>query len=481
MAGSRLIPLRIVLALSFPITAWTHNPTVEWIKCPVGITSPVECGQIQVPLDHATPDGETITPGLTRLQATNPGCGPRQGLYIENGGPGEPNVQTPSQLANALSTGGNLRHWLPLVQNFDIISVDMRGTCRSNSVQCDKDLYTKVQWPMIKDHQTYNETMARAKEWGETCVNMTGPLINHLGTDQAIHDYEMVRQALEHDKFNYLGLSYGTQIGSEYSDMYPDHVGRMVLDGVTNRHMHEEDRMTTFAAGLDAVLADFFRWCNGTTTSPLYGRDQAAILDWIIDTAAKGQLFLTGCNDLLGVCGDGSGVSDWLIMLAIETSLHDERSGVIFQNKPPATNTTVFSELAITCSDRSDRVLSVEDFRNIWTVTPLIAPHSRGMGIVSQALTVCTAWPVKPLNPPRDFNLTRQKSLPPVMLVNSFYDEATVSPWGLGMRANMATAFSIYRNGSGHTSFSLQGDTADAITAFLTKGSIPKEGTIYQS
>ncbi|PKK51146.1 hypothetical protein CI102_5701 [Trichoderma harzianum] len=141
----------------------------------------------------------------------------------------------------------------------------------------------------------------------------------------------------------------------------------------------------------------------------------------------------------------------------------------------------VFPELAITCSDRSDRVLSVEDFRNIWTVTPLIAPHSRGMGIVSQALTVCTGWPVKPLNPLRDFNLTRQKTLPPVMLVNSFYDEATVLPWGLGMRANMPTAFSIYRNGSGHTSFSLQGDTAGAITAFLANGSIPKDGTIYQS
>lgn len=67
------------------------------------------------------------------------------------------------------------------------------------------------------------------------------------------------------------------------------------------------------------------------------------------------------------------------------------------------------------------------------------------------------------------------------MLVSSFYDEATPSPWGLGMRANMPTAFSIHRNGSGHTSFSLQGDTADSITAFLVNGSIPDGSTIYQS
>lgn len=196
----------------------------------------------------------------------------------------------------------------------------------------------------------------------------------------------MVRQALEHEKFNYLGFSYGTQTRSEYSDMYPDHVGRMVLDGLTNRYTHEEDRMTTFAAGFDSVLGDFFRWCNTTTTSALYGRDQVAIFDCIIGTAAKGHLLSTGCNDMFG-CGDGSAVSDWIIMLAIEISLHDgvkiklnstanyhpiakalnytysEKSGLIFQNRPPTID--IFSQHAITCADRSDRVLSVEDFRNI--------------------------------------------------------------------------------------------------------------------
>jgi hypothetical protein len=67
------------------------------------------------------------------------------------------------------------------------------------------------------------------------------------------------------------------------------------------------------------------------------------------------------------------------------------------------------------------------------------------------------------------------------MLVNAIFDPATLSPMGLSMRALMSNAFSIYRNGSGHTSFSHQGDTAGAETAFLVDGTIPEDGTVYQS
>lgn len=92
----------------------------------------------------------------------------------ENGGPGASNADTSTSLIQALATGADITHWLPLIQNYDIIGVDMRGTGTSSPVQCDKDMYTKVQRPMIKDQQTYDETIARAKVWGETCVNMTG-------------------------------------------------------------------------------------------------------------------------------------------------------------------------------------------------------------------------------------------------------------------------------------------------------------------
>lgn len=399
------------------------------------------------------------------------------------------------------AAGNNTKHWAPLRRKYDIIGVDMRGTGFSSPIKCDNNTFAKLQLPMMKDEETYNETIALAAAFGKTCLNMTGPLLYHMGTDQAIEDYEMIRQAFGNEKFNYLGFSYGTQLGSEYADKYPDNVGRMVLDAVYNRHLVDEDRMTTGAVGVESVLGDFFRWCNTTTDCALYGQDQPAVFDWIIDTAAKGELRRIGCSDTFG-CGDGSATPDWLISQLVQTSLHDgdtvfpnktsnyqylsavlnftyvERTGTAFVLQPDA---ETYPQIAITCSDRPERVLNVGDWRAIWTITPLLAPHYRGVGLLSQWLIICTGWPVKPLNPVRPFCPTRQKRLPPIMMVGAFYDPATASPWGLGMRALMPTAFTIYRNGSGHTSFGWQGDTAGAMTAFLVDGTRPEDGTVYQS
>ena len=67
------------------------------------------------------------------------------------------------------------------------------------------------------------------------------------------------------------------------------------------------------------------------------------------------------------------------------------------------------------------------------------------------------------------------------MLVNAFYDPSTVSPWGLDMRGQIPTGFSVYRNGGGHTSWSLNGETTRAVNAFLVHGEIPPDGTVYET
>ena len=57
------------------------NPSVNWIKCPASVPAPIECGTINVPLDHAHPHGSTITLSLTRLPA-NDSSGHSQALYM---------------------------------------------------------------------------------------------------------------------------------------------------------------------------------------------------------------------------------------------------------------------------------------------------------------------------------------------------------------------------------------------------------------
>ena len=56
-------------------------------------------------------------------------------------------------------------------------------------------------------------------------------VITSASTAFAARDMNSVRVALGEDKLHYWGLSYGTVIGAQFAAMFPDKVGRLVLDG----------------------------------------------------------------------------------------------------------------------------------------------------------------------------------------------------------------------------------------------------------
>ncbi|KAF6805254.1 hypothetical protein CSOJ01_09630 [Colletotrichum sojae] len=64
-------------------------------------------------------------------------------------------------------------------------------------------------------------------------------------------------------KLVYWGFSYGTLLGQTFAAMYPDSVGRLILDGVVNSHTY--DRPTWWVSTMrdsDAVLDKFFYYCH---------------------------------------------------------------------------------------------------------------------------------------------------------------------------------------------------------------------------
>ena len=53
----------------------------------------------------------------------------------------------------------------------------------------------------------------------------------HVSTADAAKDMDVLRAALDDGQLNYLGKSYGTFLGATYADLFPERVGRFVLDG----------------------------------------------------------------------------------------------------------------------------------------------------------------------------------------------------------------------------------------------------------
>ena len=79
------------------------------------------------------------------------------------------------------------------------------------------------------EEQNFAQT---SRDFAQGCSRNAAPLLAHVSTEEAARDMDILRAALGEKKLTYLGKSYGTYLGAIYADLFPDNVGRMVLDGV---------------------------------------------------------------------------------------------------------------------------------------------------------------------------------------------------------------------------------------------------------
>src|SRR5215213_405119 len=205
-----------------PAVAQTPGPGLDWRPCPAPFptsATPVvdpadfppglECATLSVPLDYGRPVDEQITIGLNRLPAIDPTQ--RIGSLIFNpGGPGG----AASEVIALEALGVSL--FTPAVrEQFDLIGMDPRGVGSSTPVRCDPVIWNDVVSWFPDDEETFTELRDHYRSFGESCLEMTGPLLNHLDTASVARDLEAVRLALSEGKLNFLGLSYGSERGTE--------------------------------------------------------------------------------------------------------------------------------------------------------------------------------------------------------------------------------------------------------------------------
>ncbi|MEK7948297.1 alpha/beta hydrolase [Pigmentiphaga sp. YJ18] len=67
-----------------------------------------------------------------------------------------------------------------------------------------------------------------ANALGDACLR--NPLVKYINTDATVRDMDLIRELLGDAKFNYVGISYGTWLGAWYASLFPERVGRVVLD-----------------------------------------------------------------------------------------------------------------------------------------------------------------------------------------------------------------------------------------------------------
>jgi pimeloyl-ACP methyl ester carboxylesterase len=223
-----------------------------------------QCGTVAVPVDYAKPDGPQAQLAVIRVPAT----GDRIGVLMVNpGGPGASAVDTVAGMGAALAD-------TDIGRRFDLVGFDPRGVGHSTpEVRCRSDAeFDSYRREPMTDYSP--EGVARIEQLyqnlAQNCIDKTGlEFLANVGTASTARDMDVVRSALGEQQINYLGFSYGTELGATYAERYPDRVRAMVLDGAVDPGSDPIGENIRQLAGFQMAFDDYAADCARSTDCPL--------------------------------------------------------------------------------------------------------------------------------------------------------------------------------------------------------------------
>ncbi len=442
--------------------------TIQWRPC-----SDYDCATIVAPLDYAEPGEQAITLSLARKRATQT---PKLGtLFVNPGGPG--------------ASGRNLVTYFASkgLEQYDIVGWDPRGTNASTPVQCfgERDTDALNQLDSSPDDAAETEALiVGTYEFAKSCWENSGRLLEHISTVDTVRDLDLMRALVGDQKLTYLGYSYGTQIGSFYADLFPQRVGRLVLDAAVDI---TDDDSVIQAMGFDLALGNFAAWCarQGCELGSTKDEVLKAVTDFLerLDGAplAVEDRKLTQSLAATGIAAYlYGGVPAWQVLArdlraAIGgdgTRLLRSSDSLNDRDQDGSYGSLFYSFPAIGCADSKD--LGVVEAEQRWAEDQKKAPiYGRYFG----PSYTCALWPVR--SAPQ-FKPTGSGAAP-ILVVGATGDPATPYQNAVTMAKQLESGVLLTYEGEGHGSFGGKSSCVDrAVIAYLTAGTVPADGTRCQ-
>ena len=326
----------------------------------------------------------------------------------------------------------------------------------------------------------------------DRCVDRMGTqLLATVGTATVAADMDTVRQALGDDKINYLGFSYGTQVGADYVNRFGDHVRAMVLDGAIDPSIDPVEKSIRQMAGFQVAFDDFAADCAQSPNCPL-GTDPAqsvnryhALVNPLATTPARttdprGLSYadaITGTVNALYTPGFWKYLTSGLLGLARGTDpgdlllLADEYQGRAadgsYRNLQDAFN-------AVRCVDApspTDPAVWAAADQRIRRVAPFLS-YGEFTGYAPR--DICAFWPVPATSVPAP-------ALPAapgqVVVVSTTHDPATPYQAGVDLARQLGASLITYA-GTQHTAVFNGIECIDtAVVNYLVDGTVP--GDLY--
>ncbi len=457
-----------------------YTQVLDWADCDNGM----ECATAKAPMDWANPSPET---DIELAVVRHPATGTKQGSLFTN--PGGPGASGFDFVYDSLDFAASA----DLQAAFDVVGWDPRGVGRSSAVKCyeapelDAFIFGLPEAP--RGTQAWIDEVTQSSiDFGQACLENTGELLQFIDTQSTVHDLDMLRAVVGDPKLNYLGYSYGSDIGSYYVENFPDKVGRLVVDGATDSSISVFEVGLVQTKGFQRALENYLKACpdlfddcpfTGDLTtdlatirglydrydaSPVAAPDgrmmDAGVLDIAMSMALYSQDSWPFLNDLFSEAQDG--VTDTAFFLA-DYYYSRDTDGTYADNSLEAF-------LAIYCVDypvETDPTVLAEQEVPLEQASPTTYRPSPPIGD-----TTCINWPYQYQGPP--IAALTGKGAPPVLVVSTTGDPATPYEWGVALADQLESAVLITFNGEGHTAYG-QGNECitSTVDQYLLKGVVP--------
>jgi hypothetical protein len=243
------------------------------------------------------------------------------------------------------------------------------------------------------------------------------------------------------------------------------------------------------------AFSSFLNWASTNELSALKGQNVEALWNELLANASTTPIPALSCNNTkcrsdvnteemlygtrqyMNFAGKSPiGGQSWEILaLALYNASNGDASAfsTVFGNPEDA------SGVAISCLDwTQDASSSLADTLAQQRMMREYAPLMRGATQTWSMQRACLDWPIETVNPPKKLDI---KTNATILLTQSTRDPTTGMSWALGMLEEIENRVLVIRDGDGHTSLPLGGETAKVILEYLLTAKAPKEGLVLSS
>lgn len=457
-----------------------YTQDVRWESCEGSFS----CATIEVPLDYADPGRASIDIAAIRADATDEAQGT---VLINPGGPGGSGFNIVKDSLDYV-TSDRLR------ASYDVLGFDPRGVNRSSAVACyddaEQDAARQESYPADASDSALLELLtADAEEYANLCAERTGELLGFVDTESAARDMDILRALVSDPKLNYLGFSYGTQLGATYADLFPERAGRLVLDGAIDPSLSNEDVTLGQAGGFEKAVRAYVTDCQQGADCPYTGtvddgvrqiQDLFAAVEREPMKAKDGRLVpvSTFVQGFILPLYDNA---NWpTLTQAMTEALSGDPSSMLYladlsaERRPDgtyATNSTA-AFLAVNCLDHpmtSDPVQMRTDEQELVAASPTFGRFLAFGGVT------CAAWAYPPVLAP---GALRAEGADPIVVIGTTGDPATPYEWSIALAEQLESGVHVTWEGEGHTAYGRSNDCIlNLVDDFLIDGTVPEDGT----